>query len=506
MTMKPLRTLLCTALLAVAATVPLAAQVTPVPTAGTDAVRPPKREFRGAWIQAVNGQWQGMGRDAMQAELRRELDALQAAGLNAILFQCRVEGDALYASPYEPWSRYLTGQQGTPPQPYWDPLAWMVDECHRRGMELHAWINPYRAKTKGTQALATSHYAIRYPDRCFPYDGLLLFDPGRPENRQFICTVAADIVRRYDVDGLHIDDYFYPYPTPGLAIPDDASYAAYGRGMARDDWRRNNVNRFIRELRDSVRAAKPWVKFGVSPFGIYRNQKVWPEGSRTNGTQNYDDLFADVLQWLHEGTVDYNIPQLYWEIGHKAADYEELIRWWNRYAGGRPLIIGQDAERSVKHGDQDRKYLLQRQLPNVSGSCQWYARAVADDRGGYTTRLRQTVHTVPALQPRMPWIDAKAPKDVRRLKPLWTQELGYVLFWEAPRAKTVMDEAHQYVVYRFAQGEKVDTSDPRHIVAITRHPFVQVPYAGGHTRYTYVVTALDRLQNESKGKRIKVKL
>ena len=169
-----------------------------------------KREFRGAWIQCVNGQFIGMGRDRMQQTLTAQLNTLQRCGINAIIFQVRPEGDALYASNIEPWSRFLTGQQGTPPQPYWDPLEWMVEQCHKRGMECHAWINPFRAKTKNTNAIAVTHQYNRHPERFFHYDGLILFDPGQPENRQYICHVAGDILRRYDVDGLHIDDYFYP--------------------------------------------------------------------------------------------------------------------------------------------------------------------------------------------------------------------------------------------------------------------------------------------------------
>ena len=465
----------------------------------------PKREFRGAWIQAVNGQWQGVGRDAMQAELTRELNALQSCGINAILFQVRVEGDALYASNLEPWSRYLTGMQGTPPNPYWDPLEWMVNECHRRGMELHAWINPFRAKTKGTKALAESHQYIQHPERCFSYDGLFIFDPGLPENRDFICRVAADIVSRYDVDGLHIDDYFYPYPVAGLAVPDDGTYARYGNGRNRGDWRRENVNTFIHQLYQTVRATKPWVKFGVSPFGIYRNQRSWEMGSATNGLQNYDDLYADVLEWVRRGWVDYNIPQLYWEIGNQAADYETLIRWWNHYAGGRPLFIGQDAERTLKFGQFTQKYDLQRQLPNVQGSCQWYARYVADNTGNYCAALAANYHRTPALQPAMPWIDKKAPGKVRKLKALWTSD-GYMLFWTAPKAKNEMDCARQYVVYRFNKGQKVDIENPAAIVCITTNTFITLPYADGRQKYTYVVTALDRLHNESKGKKITVKL
>ena len=326
-----------------------------------------------------------------------------------------------------------------------------------------------------------------------------------PENRQFICQVAADIVRRYDVDGLHIDDYFYPYPVAGVPLPDDQSYALYGQGIDRGDWRRENVNLFIRELRDSVRAAKPWVNFGVSPFGIYRNQRSWAQGSATNGTQNYDDLYADVLLWIQEGWIDYNIPQLYWEIGHKAADYETLIRWWSQYAQGRPLIIGQDVDRMAKAGDMVPKLNLQHTLPGIDGSCQWYARAVVDDRGGYGSALRTTYHRTLALQPRMPWLDNKAPRKVRRLKAIWTED-GYMLFWTAPRGKKEMDKARQYAIYCFAPGETINTEDASHLIAITSQTFLPLPYNDGTQKWTYVVTALDRLQNESKAAKKVVKL
>ena len=256
-----------------------------------------KREFRGAWIQCVNGQWIGLGTQRMQQTLTHQLDELQRDGVNAIIFQVRAECDALYASPYDPWSRFLTGEQGKAPVPYWDPLAWMVQECHKRGMELHAWINPYRAKTKTTHQLANSHVAIQHPDRVFPYDNQFILNPALPENREYICRVASDIVRRYDIDGFHIDDYFYPYPAPGNVIPDDADFKRYNDGFTnRNDWRRHNVDVFVKQLSDSIHAAKPWVKFGVSPFGIFRNQSVTPTGSKTKGLQNYDDLYADVIK------------------------------------------------------------------------------------------------------------------------------------------------------------------------------------------------------------------
>lgn len=469
----------------------------------------PKREFRGAWIQCVNNQWTGIGRDRMQQTLLMQLDELKRCGINAIMFQVRAEADALYESQYEPWSRYLTAEQGSAPLPYWDPLAWMVEECHRRGMECHAWINPYRAKTKGTKTLASNHPYFKNSERFFEYDGLLLFDPGIPENCEYICTIAKDIVERYDVDGLHIDDYFYPYPANGLPIPDDASYAKYGNGMSRDDWRRDNVNKFIKQLNESVKSVKPWCKFGVSPFGIFRNKTSDPNGSDTRGLQNYDDLYADVLEWVRQGWVDYNIPQIYWQIGHPAADYEILIKWWSENAGARHLYIGQDVERTVKYNDlrnatehqMRAKYDLQRSLPGVEGSCQWYAKAVVDNPGNYATMLKEEYHRYPALAPLMPWIDNKAPKKVRKPAIIATKD-GPTLFWTAPKAKTPMDQAAWYAIYRFRKGEKQNLDDATKLVHITRNTFYNLPDdALGHV---YVITALDHMQNESKG--VKVKL
>lgn len=482
--------------------------------AGLQLQAQPKREFRGAWIQCVNGQFQGMGTQRMQENLLQQLDELQRCGINAIMFQVRPEGDALYASKYEPWSRFLTGVQGQAPNPYWDPLSWMVEQCHKRGMEIHAWLNPYRAKTKGTKALASTHQYQQHPERFFWFDEMIIFDPGQEVNRKFFCTVIKDIVDRYDVDGIHIDDYFYPYPVAGIEIPDQNTYAANSRGI-RDikDWRRDNVNLLIKEIHDMIRSTKPWVKFGVSPFGIYRNQKSDPKGSNTNGTQNYDDLYADILKWVDEGWVDYNIPQIYWEIGHNAADYDTLIRWWSRNAGKRPLFIGQDVERTVKAQDpvdhnqnqMARKYELQRTLANIQGSCQWPALSVVQNSGNYGTMLKTRYHKYPALQPLMPFIDGTAPKKVTKLKPV---RMGndYVLFWTAPKYKYEMDRAVKYVVYRFNKGDKINLEDPSHIVTITSDTFCNLPYEHGVKSYVYIVTALDHMSNESKIAKKKIKL
>ncbi len=473
-----------------------------------------KREFRGAWIQCVNGQFQGRPTQQIQQTLSQQLDELQLMGVNAIIFQVRPECDALYQSNIEPWSRFLSGQQGMPPSPYWDPLQWMIDQCHARQMELHAWINPYRAKTKGTTAVAVTHITNTHPEWCFDYDGMKILNPGVPQNRDYICQVVSDIVTRYDVDGIHMDDYFYPYPVAGQIIPDDAQYNMNSNGIAdRGDWRRHNVNLFIQQLYHTVHQLKPWVKVGISPFGIYRNKRSSVIGSQTNGLQNYDDLYADVLMWVNNGWLDYCVPQIYWEIGNRAADYETLIRWWAQYAAARPLYIGEDVERTAKAADlhnpqqhqQAAKAALHAQLPTVRGTVLWYAKAAVDNPGNYATMLRHEYWRYPALQPQMPFIDNKAPGKPRSLRPVWTAD-GYVLFWTAPKGKTWDDVATRYVVYRFAKGERFNIDDPSHIVAITDQPFLPLPYADGTTKYTYAVTALDRMQNESKPAKKTIKL
>lgn len=474
-----------------------------------------KREFRGAWIQCVNGQFTGIGTERMQQTLSYQLDELQKDGVNAIIFQVRPECDALYQSALEPWSRFLTGQQGLPPSPYWDPLQWMIKECHKRGMELHAWINPFRAKTKVTNELSPMHIASRRHDLIFEYDGLYILNPAKAANREWICRVAADIIRRYDVDGLHIDDYFYPYPAPGIAIPDAADYEMQNNGHFKSigDWRRNNVNIFIKQLHDTIQSIKPWVKFGVSPFGIYRNKRSSDAGSNTNGLQNYDDLYADVLLWVNQGWIDYCVPQLYWEIGNKAADYKTLIHWWSENITKRPLYIGEDIERTAKYADPDNnqqnqmaaKYKLHKSLPNIEGTVLWYAKAAVDNTGGYGSQLRNNYWRYPALQPLMPFIDDKAPKKPTKLKALWTSD-GYMLFWKAPKGDNWNDKAVKYVVYRFAKGEKTDTEDASHIIAITTDTWLKLPYNNGKTKYTYVVTALDRMHNESAIAKKKLKL
>ena len=480
----------------------------------------PKREFRGAWMQCVNGMYLGKSSEQVRSMLNFQLDKLQEAGINAIMFQVRPEGDALYKSSYEPWSRYLTGTQGVAPADGWDPLQWMIEQCHNRGMECHAWINPYRAKMKST-VLASSHAAARYPERVFQYGDLLIFNPALEVNRKYTCLIVEDILNRYDVDGIHIDDYFYPYPVAGQIIPDRSYYERDRRGFSSiEDWRRDNVNLLIKDLHTVIHKTKPWVKFGVSPFGIYRNSTSGlnsPEGSATNGTTNYYDLYADIVKWVEKGWIDYNIPQIYWNVGTKVADYEVLCKWWNDYCGKRPLFIGQDVERTVGGKDPNNpnahqmglKYNIQRSLHNVKGSCQWYASAVCSNPGDYHTYLKNAFHKYPALQPEMKFIDNKIPGKVKRLKiEIINGEPS--ITWTTKKTKKEMQKPVQFVIYKFAPGEKINLSDPSHIACITRRMSQttgKLHYSLGRENlsgYTFVITSLDRLHNESKGVKIKL--
>ena len=474
----------------------------------------PKREFRGAWIQAVNGQFRGLGTEEMKKNLIEQLNALEEAGINAIIFQVRPEADALYQSNIEPWSRHLTGVQGKAPFPLWDPMEFMIEECHKRNMEFHAWINPYRVKSSMSTPLDPSHIYHRHPERFIQYGNQLFFDPALPESREHIITIVKDIIKRYDVDAIHMDDYFYPYPAQGLEFPDDHSFALFGGSFKdRGDWRRNNVNLLIEQIHKTVRETKPWVKFGVSPFGVYRNQRTYAHGSDTRALQNYDDLYADILLWVKKGWIDYTIPQVYWHVGHPAADYAKVVDWWAKNATNRPLFIGHSIMNTVQNADPKNplsnqlplKMKIQRSYQTIQGSCQWPASNVIENTAHYKDALTSTYHKYPALMPSFSFIDKTPPKKVKSMKAVWTSD-GYILFWKEPTAKKEMDKATQYVVYRFESREKIDLENPGKIVGITRNTFFQLPYKDGKTRYQYVVTALDRLQNESKSKKIKVRL
>lgn len=303
----------------------------------------PRRELRGMWIATVvNRDWPsapGLTADRQKAELLQHLDTAVARGLNAVVFQVRPTADALWPSPYEPWAQYLTGTQGK--DPGWDPLGTAVREAHARGLELHAWFNPYRvANHTDPSRLIATHPARVHPDWVLPYGGKLYYNPGLPEVRTFVQDAMLDAVKRYDIDAVHWDDYFYPYPVAGQVFEDDAAYARYGAGFPdKAAWRRDNTDRLVRETAERIKRTKKHVRFGISPFGVWRNAATDPLGSDTRaGVQTYDDLHADTRGWIKKGWIDYIVPQLYWNIGFAAADYAKLLSWWDGVVRGRASI------------------------------------------------------------------------------------------------------------------------------------------------------------------------
>ena len=464
----------------------------------------PKREFRGAWLHVI-GQTQWMNKNPQQAQeyIRDQFDKLKDAGCNAVIFQVRPTADALYISELEPWSAWLTGKRGKAPVPMWDPLQYAVQEAHKRGMELHAWLNPYRVTSTAKEVLPAEHVSNKEPHRFFRYNGQILFDPAWQENRDFICDVVRDIVKRYDVDAIHIDDYFYPYPAKGQEIPDTASYARFGNGMNRGDWRRQNVDRLIEQLNKTIKDEKSWVRFGVSPFGIWRNKTSDPRGSESSGLENYDGLYADVLLWSKNKWIDYLAPQLYWNLDTKAAPSRKLVKWWNDYAGDVDIYVGQDVNRTMNLGDAGQKselatkVRLSRELPNIKGNIWWHGYWVTGNYKGVADSLAMIHQSTIALPPAYgdKSVRPAAVKNLRIVKDGNQSFLTWTAATSAPGAKQQATDPIRFVVYQFHKGEKADISDPAAIIALTPDTRIPIePEAG----VSYAVTALDRMNRESK--------
>lgn len=450
-----------------------------------------KREFRGVWLHTVfQEQYRKRTTAQNKACLARELDSLQRMGVNAVIFQVRPQADAFYASNIEPWSCYLTSG-GKAPVPFWDPLEFMVEECHRRGMELHAWLNPYRvtSSTRQIKTLPPGHIYHKHPERFVTYGGKLYFDPALPENREFIGKVVDDIVSRYDIDGIHFDDYFYPYPIAGKPFPDDKSYARYSKGMKRADWRRHNVDLLIEDIHRRIAAAKPWVRFGISPFGIYRNRSSHPSGSDTRGLENYGDLYADVLLWIKKGWIDYLMPQLYWEIGHKSASYSVLIDWWNKATdGSRHIYVGQDIDRTMSKGELAPKLHMASEADRIQGICWWPGYSLMRNSGGAADSIACNYHAARALVPDYPWLGGSRPAPVQGLRP----ESDGRFSWERTKTLGKASDVVKYAIYRFESRAEAKEADDAAPVAIVYNTEYQATEPG-----IYIVTALDRTNAES---------
>jgi uncharacterized lipoprotein YddW (UPF0748 family) len=381
----------------------------------------PNYEFRGVWVASVeNIDWPSK-KDLTVAEQKAEfihlLDMHQRNGMNAMIVQVRPAADAFYPSQFEPWSEYLTGKQGLPPTPYYDPLEFMITETHKRGMEFHAWLNPYRAVfNMGKSSIAPTHVTKIHPEWFLIYGDKKYFNPGLPEVRQHMARVVKDLVTRYDIDGVHMDDYFYPYRITGKEFPDQKDYEKYGRGLNKEDWRRSNCDSIILMIHDIVRNANPRMKFGISPFGVWRNKSQDAMGSDTRaGQTNYDDLYADILLWLQKGWIDYVVPQLYWERGHKLCDYDILLDWWNKHTYGKHLYIGQAIYRAGSNAAWKDPNELPKQIQGLrsyfttQGSVYFSSKSFERNPNGWSDSLRTNYYRYPALPPPMPWIDNSIP-------------------------------------------------------------------------------------------------
>lgn len=378
-----------------------------------------KPEFRGVWIASVdNIDWPLKGMtdpDSQRTEFIRQLEMHKANGMNAVIVQVRPAADAFYPSPFEPWSQWLTGVQGQPPSPYYDPLEFMISETHKRGMEFHAWCNPYRADFKiGASSIAPNHVTKIHPEWFLDYGDKKYFDPASKEVQGFVVKVVADIVHRYDVDAIHMDDYFYPYRIAGREFPDEESYKRSKTRLTKDDWRRSNVDTIMKMVSLAIKKEKPWVQFGISPFSVWRNKDKDPRGSDSKaGQTNYDDLYADILLWLKEKWVDYVAPQLYLEIGHDKIDYAKLLEWWSENSYGRKLYIGLGIYRSGSNAawrnpnELPNQIKLLRQYPNVQGSIYFSSKSFNNNPNGWNDSLRNNYYKLPAQVPDIEWLPKK---------------------------------------------------------------------------------------------------
>ncbi|KAA6451935.1 family 10 glycosylhydrolase [Bacillus swezeyi] len=381
-------------------------------------------ELRAVWIATVtNIDWpskKGLTVKQQKEEYIKLLNDVTEMGMNAVVVQIKPTADAFYPSSYGPWSEYLTGVQGK--DPGYDPLCFLLEETHRRKLEFHAWFNPYRITMNHTDLnrLSEDHPARRHPDWVAAYGRQLYYNPGIPATQDFIVKGIKEVVKNYDIDAVHMDDYFYPYKIAGVEFPDLSTYEQYGKACFEkiDDWRRDNVNKLVKQINAAIKKEKPHVKFGISPFGVWRNKADDPTGSNTTaGMTNYDDLYADTREWIQQGYLDYIAPQIYWSIGFAPAAYDILVDWWKNETDGRPvhLYIGQAAYKINQNADPawsdpeeyPRQMALNRST-SVMGSIHFSLKDVNRNPLGIKDRLINDLYHNPALIPEMPWLTAPA--------------------------------------------------------------------------------------------------
>lgn len=486
---------------------PRTSQLNPSADNCTPNPRYDKTDFRAMWIASVvNLDWPARKGQSVQAQRQQLIDYFDLAkrnNFNAVVLQVRPAADTFWPSDKEPWSRWLTGTQGQ--DPGYDPVAFATEEAHKRGLQLHAWFNPYRVTMgKSLNTLTPDHPARVNPDWVIRKDGKWYYDPGNPAVRAHVVDVIMEAVERYDIDGVHFDDYFYPYPGSGRPFKDKASYELYGQGMSRGDWRRANTDALVKELSDRIEATKPWVQFGVSPFAVWRNKATDPQGSDTRaGVQNYDQLYADTRKWVREGWIDYIAPQIYWTRGFEVADYEKITRWWANEidvakANGHNvgLYIGEATYRAGTNTTRDwrKKNVLvkhrkfTRTFPQVGGAIYFSARHVKEDRRGTTSRLVNRFYSRPAIAPMF-----GNPTGAPPAPPTNVRTRGGQLTWTSGDNNTV-----SYAIYQIptTTPQACALADATNLAAIVPATGAAMQWQGT-AEGTTVITAIDRWGRES---------
>jgi uncharacterized lipoprotein YddW (UPF0748 family) len=466
----------------------------------------PKRELRGVWIATVqNIDWpspRNYNAILQKEEFLNILNSHQQTGINAVFVQVRIASDALYSKSLEPWANVLSGLQGQAPIPYYDPLEFMIQESHNRGIEFHAWLNLNRANLSMKTLLNSEHVVRKHPEWFIQYNGQLMYDFGLPEVRNYLGEVVRNLVKNYNLDGVHFDDYFYPYPSTNSSLKDQATFEKYKLGDEKiEDWRRRNIDQLIKQIAEIIKEEKPKVKFGISPFGIYRHQSPnYAEGSPTKkGLQSFSDLFADTEKWIKEGWVDYLAPQLYWATNHSVAPFGPLLKWWAEHSYDRPIYAGIGAyhlKDTWTNAELAKQLQQTRTNPKVQGSIYFSSKWISQNTKGWRDTLRSNYFKEIALVPPMPWIDNIPPTPPHQVS-LAKRDGEWHLDWKSGELPSDQDPVAYYVVYRFKKTDIDPLEQAEHIIYKGRNTHLKIPNEWMSSGYGFAVTAFDRLHNES---------
>ena len=474
-----------------------------------------KYEIRAVWIAHVNNIDLPSSPSLSEIQQKQEfidiVDDLKKNNINAVVIQIRTNCDASYPSNIEPWSAFWTGKQGIGPT--YDPLAFMIEECHQRNLEFHAWFNPYRAAPSVISFAADNHVRKQHPEWILSYNGLQMLDPALPDVRNYVTHVVMDVVKRYDIDAVHFDDYFYPYPVTGIMLNDDQSFINHNRGFSnKADWRRDNINLLVKNVSEKIKTEKPWVKFGISPFGIWKNKSTnQSDGSDTRGLEAFHSIYADSRKWVQEGWLDYITPQIYWSIGFSIANFSVLATWWanNISTFNTQLYIGQAVYR-INNGGSDPNWLLPtemvnqikylRKIPQIRGSVFYNTTSFRKNLLGFNDTLQQNLYKTKAVIPSMKWIDSippSAPINFSVQKLINAVQLNWSI---NSNNLNETEKVKYYAIYRFDNNDSINIENAKNLIDIVSYPsnnYIDRNITDSTLKYTYFITAFDRLHNES---------